>query len=102
MDDSGRNGENDFTADFERLLLTPRYRAFLEAAFSLSDAASMGQLSDPEAFSTWALAVANEIAGRPVEKIENLISRDDLPEITAVALNALGTGLKYRADKGQQ
>jgi hypothetical protein len=44
--------------------------------------------------------MAGEIAGRPVEKIENIIiSRRDRPEIFTTALNALGTGLKHRTGK---
>ncbi|MCL1979701.1 MAG: adenosylcobinamide amidohydrolase [Proteobacteria bacterium] len=95
-----QSGGSDFQTDFERLLLTPRYRAFIEAAFSLSDAAEMGQFSDPAPFGAWALEVAGEIAGRPVERIENIINnRPGLPEIPATALNALGTGLKHRPGK---
>ncbi|MCL2029507.1 MAG: adenosylcobinamide amidohydrolase [Deltaproteobacteria bacterium] len=93
-------GEADFQADFERLLLTPRYRAFLEAAFSLSDAAGMGQLSETFSFNDWSLKVAAEIAGRPVEKIEDVINGPELPEILGAALNALGTGLKHRENGG--
>jgi len=96
-DRSGRADGLAFQAGFERLLLTPRYQALVEAAFSLSDAAGMGQFSDISSFNAWALAVAAEIAGRPVEKIENIvISPADLPEILGIALNALATGLKHR------
>ena len=80
-------------ADFEKLLMTPRYRALIEAAFSLSDAAGMGQFSETSGFHDWALATAGEIAGRPVEKIETFFA--DMPEVLAAALDALGTGLKY-------
>jgi hypothetical protein len=86
--------DGDFQVGFERLLLTPRYRAFVEAAFSLSDAAGMGQLSDPAPFNAWALEVAGEIAGRPVAEIEKVIAGPD--EITVAALNALVSGLKHR------
>jgi hypothetical protein len=88
--------DQNFQAGFERLLLTPRYKALIEAAFSLSDAAGMGQLSGGSSFNNWALEMAGEIAGRPVAEIENIITRQDTPEILGLALNALATGLKGR------
>ena len=84
-----------FQAGLEALLLEPRYQGFIEAAFSLSDARVMGQIGDLSSFETWALSVASEIAGRPVESIEN-IAAGDLPEVLKMAVDALGTGLKYK------
>ena len=92
----GLSGDGNFQAAYERLLLTPRYNAFIESALSLSDAANMGQLSDIAPFDAWALEMAGEIAGRPVAEVENIIARPDLPEILGTALNALATGLKHR------
>jgi adenosylcobinamide amidohydrolase/ABC-type Fe3+-hydroxamate transport system substrate-binding protein len=80
---------------FEKLHLTPRYAGFVEAALAVSDASLMGQAGDLAAFETLALAVAGEIAGRPVEGIEDITGPMDLPEPLRTALNALGTGLKH-------
>lgn len=91
-----------FQYDLETLLLTPRYTGFLEAAMAVSDAHLMGQTEDLAAFETWALAVAGEIAGRPVEKIEDVIGHPDPPEALRTALNALGTGLKHRPAVGEK
>lgn len=85
-----------FQSDFELLMMTPRYQGFLQAAFTLSDAHVMGQLTDLSAFENWALQVAEDIAGKPVEKIEAVIGCEALPPVLDMALNALGTGLKYR------
>ncbi|MDL2226653.1 adenosylcobinamide amidohydrolase [Deltaproteobacteria bacterium OttesenSCG-928-M10] len=89
-------GNDNYQSEFEALLLSPRYAGFLQAAFSLSDAQVMGQLTDMASFEAWALTTASEIAGRPVTEIENIIGRDDLPPVLKIALNSLGTGLKYR------
>jgi adenosylcobinamide amidohydrolase/ABC-type Fe3+-hydroxamate transport system substrate-binding protein len=89
--------------ELEELLLSPEHRfvqSFLEAAFSLSDAQVAGQFMTIEPFEEMALAVASEIAGEPVTKIENTASRSDLPAVLATALDALGTGLKYRGGGG--
>ena len=94
--------DENLQADFERLLMTPRYRALVEAAFSLSDAAGMSQLSGTAFFKDWALAAAGEIAGRPVAAIEHVITRPDLPETLGTALNALATGLKGRLSSLQE
>jgi adenosylcobinamide amidohydrolase len=89
--------------ELEELLLSPEYRfarSFLEAAFSLSDAQVTGQFAAAEPFDEMALAVASKIAGVPVTKIENTASRSDFPPVLATALDALGTGLKYRGGDG--
>jgi adenosylcobinamide amidohydrolase len=87
-----------YQAELEELLLTPRYknvRGFVESAFALSDALVMGQVSDLDSFGDWARAVASKIAGRGVEKIED-IAGQDLPAVLKTALNALLTGIKER------
>lgn len=91
-----QEGADEFEREMEGLLLSPRYQGFIQAAFSLSDAREMGQLTDMSSFEAWAVQIASEIAGRPVEKIELIIGRPSLPEALRTALNALGTGLKYR------
>ncbi|MDL2269924.1 adenosylcobinamide amidohydrolase [Desulfosarcina sp. OttesenSCG-928-A07] len=87
---------NTFQSDLEAILLAPPYQGFLQASFSLSDAHQMGQLTDLLAFETWAIQVAGDIAGRPVEEIESIIGYPNLPPVLEMALNALGTGVKYR------
>jgi hypothetical protein len=85
--------------EMEELLLSPAYsgcQGFVESALSLSDAYVMGQIKDISSFEAWALRVAGDIAGRPVERIENITGRDDIPIVLKTALDALATGLKYR------
>jgi adenosylcobinamide amidohydrolase/ABC-type Fe3+-hydroxamate transport system substrate-binding protein len=90
----------DIRAGMEELLISPEYdevRGFIEAAFSLSDASGMGQISNLVSFGDWARLMAEKIAGGPVKSIENLIVMDELPEALDTALDALATGLKHRS-----
>lgn len=91
-----QEGSDDFERELEALLLTPRYGGFIQAAFKLSDAREAGQFQDLSAFEDWARQIASDIAGRPVDQIELIIGRPSLPPALQTALNALGTGLKYR------
>jgi adenosylcobinamide amidohydrolase len=86
----------NFQLELEALLLSERYRQFIEAVFSLDDARTMTQLSGREAFDLWCLAVASEIAGKHVDALEEIMAGDGLPPLLKTALNALATGLKHR------
>ncbi|MDR1488012.1 MAG: adenosylcobinamide amidohydrolase [Deltaproteobacteria bacterium] len=83
-------------SDFVALLLNQRYQSFLEAAFSLSDAQSLEQLSDHEILTPWALGIAGEIAQKQVTRLEDAFVLDGHPQALAIALNALITGLVNR------
>ena len=82
--------------ELEELLLSPLYSGFIESALSLSDAGEMGQIADLASFNAWALHVAREIAGRPLERVEDAVLRDDLPPVVRTAFDALCTGLRHR------
>lgn len=86
----------DFRYALEGLLLEPGYAGFIEAAFALADARSMGQFTADAAFTPAALAVATEIAGRQVEKIEKVLDCEQAPEPLCGALNTLATGLVWK------
>ena len=83
--------------EMEKLLLAPRYQYFLLAALNLSDAQVMGRLADSDFFTKWALDVAGEIAGQPVEKLLPLPgSPENLTPILEKAFQALFTGVNLR------
>ena len=63
---------------------------------SLDDARTMGRMSGRESFDLWSLAVASEIAGRQVGRIEEVVAAENLPPLLKTALNALATGLIAR------
>ena len=101
-DFSANANRRTFQADLERILLTPRYAGFLESALSQSDAHGMGQVSDLGAFESWARLMAEEIAGCPVSSIERVSCPEGLPPALRIALDAVGTGLKYRRDSTER
>ncbi|MDR2529272.1 MAG: adenosylcobinamide amidohydrolase [Synergistaceae bacterium] len=88
----------DCAPRMEALLRSPNSaaRGFMEATFSVSDAFVMGQVSDLRSFNAWALAVASETAGRPVEKLEDVFDGTGVPEVLDTALDALLTGIRKR------
>ncbi|MDR1472477.1 MAG: adenosylcobinamide amidohydrolase [Synergistaceae bacterium] len=89
-------GSPDFQLRVEELMLLPKYKAFVEASFNLSDARLMGQVSDLGPFEAWAVATASDIAGREVGELMDMTSRDDLPDALKMALDALATGVKLQ------
>ncbi len=94
---SGLLTSGDRTAAMETLLMTPAHAGFVAAAFAIGDAYRQGLISDLSAFERWALQVAGDVAGRPISELKPLITQDDLPEVTATALNALANGICYRS-----
>lgn len=96
----GRVGEHplrNFQADLELALMQAKYQGFLEAAFSLSDAHLMGQINDLSAFEAWAGQIAADLAGRPIDKLEDITGRQDIPPALKIALDAIGSGVKYKS-----
>ncbi len=89
-------GRKEQLGEMEELLLTPRYAGFLEGALALADAAERGLVTDTAWFDDQCRAVAGEIAGRPVPRLEPLAADPDLPPVLRSALDALLTGLRYR------
>ncbi len=76
----------------EGLLLEPRNASFVAASLALADAQARGLLPDSTGFNAWCLAVASEVAGRPVTTIMPWIEDGTIPEPLRQALNALLEG----------
>ncbi|MDR2141653.1 MAG: adenosylcobinamide amidohydrolase [Deltaproteobacteria bacterium] len=72
----------------------PRYKGFMELAFSLSDAHRFGQAVDLTAFESLALMVAGEIAGKPVTRLELPAKGEKTPVPMSLAIRAFLTGQK--------
>ncbi len=81
-------------AALERALREPRYAGFLAAALAISDNQERGLMPDTASFSAWCLAVAGELAGRPVTRLEQAVSDPAIPPLLREALNALAAGAK--------
>jgi iron complex transport system substrate-binding protein len=93
--DCGKSA-NQFTESVERLLLIPRYAQFIESAFVLSDDFEKGLLNDLTAYDAWAKNVAEEIAGRGIDEMKDLVTADNIPAVLKTALNAILTGVYYQ------
>ncbi len=91
-----------FAARMERLLLDPRYAAFIEAAFAVSDHYEHGLIGDLTAFRSWARSTAQQIAGGPIAELEGLLDPEGLPEVLYEALNALANGIRHRQQNNQE
>jgi adenosylcobinamide amidohydrolase len=82
----------------EEVLIDPRYAAFMEVAFLLSDAENRGLVKDLSSFRSLASLVSKEIAQKYGRKKnascqEKPTARDDLPEPIAIAVGAILNGL---------
>lgn len=87
---------NDLMNALEEMLLVPRYAGFIEASFSVSDDYEKGLFADIKAYELWCKEIAEEIAGRDIETMRNLVGRDDIPVVLRTALNALLNGVFHR------
>jgi len=80
----------------EALLLQPRYAAFIESSFALSDGYERGLISDLSSYGLWCTAVAEEIAGRKIEEMRDLIEIEDIPVVLKMAFNAILNGVQLQ------
>ena len=85
--------QNDLVQALERLLLEPRYGAFLQSAMALSDSHGSGLFKDLRTYEDHCRAMAEEIGGKKGEAMLDLVARKDLPPVMKMALNALLNGL---------
>ncbi len=85
---------HQFAAAMETRLLEPAFASFMAAALAVSDDYERGLVNDLSAFQVWAAGMAEQMAGGPMEDIDDLISSADLPPVLYIALNALANGVK--------
>ncbi|MBF0203186.1 MAG: adenosylcobinamide amidohydrolase [Desulfamplus sp.] len=88
---------SDIVADVEALLLDVRFKGFMEMALSLSDDYEKGLIKDLTLFETMCMDVARLIAGKEIQKMKPIITRNDVPTVIAKAINALFNGVYYRS-----
>ncbi len=88
--------KDDLVAELEHLLLVPRYASFIEGAMALSDAHGNRLVRDLSFFKTMALAMASDIAGKPVTDIPDICAGQGLPVVMEMAFNALIKGTMER------
>ena len=86
---------NELVAGLEKVLLDPRYAAFVSTAFALSDDFERGLISDLGLFDAVCYHVASEIAGRDLAVLDDLVGHE-LPQVTRMALNAIFNGVLHQ------
>ena len=85
--------KEDLVKALEEVLLDPRYSSFIEAALALSDSYEKGLVEDLREFNAWCKQVAQEIAGKKMKRMLNLVASKKLPVVVRMALNALVNGI---------
>ncbi len=81
-------------ADLESLLLQPKYAAFIETAFAISDQYEAGLIHSLSPYRLWCKEMVYEISGRRPGAMKNLVNDScKLPPVLRMALNALLNGI---------
>lgn len=75
-------------------MLEPEYAGLLEMALALADGQDRDAIHDLSAFALACRAIAGQIAGRPVSKLNPVFAESGLPEAMIMALDALFTGVQ--------
>jgi hypothetical protein len=88
--------KSDLLDALEKTLLQPRYAAFMATSFAVSDSYESGLIGDLASYNLWCSQIAEEIAGREVERMVDLIGPGDLPVVERMALNSLLNGVYFR------
>jgi hypothetical protein len=89
-------GKGDLIKAFEEILLQPRYAAFIESSFAISDNYEKGLVNDLGPFELWCSYIAEEIAGEKIENTTDFIADKDMPRVLRMALNSMLNGLYVR------
>ncbi|CAN2048557.1 iron complex transport system substrate-binding protein [Candidatus Magnetomoraceae bacterium gMMP-13] len=87
--------ENDVFKNLDKIFLNQHYAGFLEVAFAINDHYEQGLIPDLTAFKHWCRQVAEEIAGKKIETMQKFISKEDMPVVMKMAINAVLNGLYH-------
>ncbi len=90
--------KTELTQGLERLLLDPRYAAFIEAALAVSDRYERGLVTDIGPFRSWCRRIAGDIAGQEIPSLQAFTFREPLPPVVEAAFEALLTGIAARTE----
>ena len=85
--------KRDLVGAVEEILLNPRYAGFVEASFALSDDYERGLICDLSDYELWCRKVAEEIAGKEIEDMTDLIFPDHLPVVIKMSFNSILNGI---------
>ena len=87
---------SDFAAAVEEILLDSRYAGFVESSFILSDDYEKGLLEDLTAYEQYCKDISEEIAGKRIDNMIDLVEEEDLPDVLELSLNAILNGVYHR------
>lgn len=82
----------------EVILLEPKYASFIQASFALSDDYERGMITELSAYKLWCKQVAEEIAGKKVEVMKDILQTENIPLVLHMALNTIFNGLYHKAN----
>lgn len=82
--------------EMDNLLLQPKYASFITSSLALSDDFKKGLIHDLTPYELWCKTMAEQIAGKEIHKMKDLVDRNDIPIIIRMSLNALLNGIYYR------
>jgi iron complex transport system substrate-binding protein len=89
------NQKSDLAGAVEEILLDSRYTGFLESSLALSDDYEKGLLTDLSTYKLWCNTIVEEIAGKKIKGMTDLVGRNDLPVVLKMALNTILNGAYY-------
>ena len=90
---------NDQIAALEEILLDPRYAGFIEASFAISDNYERGLIGNLSSHDLLCKKMAEEIAGKKIEKLKDLVILENAPAALRMAINAVMNGIYYKIVK---
>ncbi|MBW1677419.1 MAG: adenosylcobinamide amidohydrolase, partial [Deltaproteobacteria bacterium] len=88
--------KSDLVCQLEEILLQPRYASFVESSFAISDDYENGLIGDLSGYELLCQKVAEEIAGKKITNLKDLIKPEKVPPVLHIAINALLNGIYYR------
>ncbi|RKZ91967.1 MAG: hypothetical protein DRQ40_09265, partial [Gammaproteobacteria bacterium] len=93
--------KSQVSAALEKILLDPRYSAFVESALALSDDYEKGLLKELSMYKQWCKGIAEEIAGDTIENMQAFSETENLPVVIKLAMNALLNGVYNQSPTAQ-
>jgi ABC-type Fe3+-hydroxamate transport system substrate-binding protein/adenosylcobinamide amidohydrolase len=82
----------------EAILLEPKYASFIQASFALSDDYERGLVIDLSAYDLWCKRMAEEIAGKNIEVMKDVLQIKNMPLVLHMALNTVFNGLYHKSN----
>ena len=86
----------DLAAPLEEILLQPVYASFVAASLAISDDYERGLIVDLTVYDMLCKRVAEEISGKKINTMVDLVAIDKAPPVLRMGLNAILNGLYFK------